>query len=96
MADDRRDNPGIRVPPAFIYLLPLVLGLLLDRRSHVPFLPSGVVRIIGWPLIGGGGGECLPPDDPPPPAPGSGGTRILTRRIVVGDRILAPLIIGCL
>ncbi len=53
MADDQ-DNPGIRVPPPLIYLLPLVLGLLLNRRVHVPFLPSGVRRTIGWPLIGGG------------------------------------------
>lgn len=54
MSDGERDNPGIKVPPPLIYLLALVLGLLLDRRSHVPFLPSGMVRIIGWPLIGGG------------------------------------------
>jgi protein-S-isoprenylcysteine O-methyltransferase Ste14 len=51
---DNRDNPGIRVPPPLIYLLPLILGLVLDRRTHVPFLPSGVGRIIGWPLVGGG------------------------------------------
>ena len=51
---DEQDNPGIRVPPPLIYLLPLILGLLLDRRWHVPFLPRGVARIIGWPLIGGG------------------------------------------
>jgi hypothetical protein len=25
-----QDNPGINVPPPLIYLLPLVLGLLLD------------------------------------------------------------------
>ncbi len=54
MSNDERDNPGIKVPPPLIYLLPLLLGLLLDRRSHVPFLPSGVVRIVGWPLIGCG------------------------------------------
>ena len=53
MADDQ-DNPGIKVPPPLIYLLPLLLGLLLNRRAHVPFLPSGVKRTIGWPLIGGG------------------------------------------
>ena len=53
MADDQ-DNPGIKVPPPLIYLLPLVLGLLLDRSAHVPFLPSRVRRTIGWPLIGGG------------------------------------------
>lgn len=54
MANDEQDNPGIRVPPPLIYLLPLILGLLLDRRSHVPFLPRRVGRIIGWPLVGGG------------------------------------------
>ena len=36
---DNQDNPGIRVPPPLIYLLPLAAGLVLDRRWHVPFLP---------------------------------------------------------
>lgn len=54
MSDDQRDNPGIKVPPPLVYLLPLLLGYMLDRKVHVPFLPSGVSRIIGWPLIGGG------------------------------------------
>ncbi len=53
MADDQ-DNPGIRVPPPLIYLLPLLLGLLLNRRLHLPFLPRGVARVLGWPLVGGG------------------------------------------
>lgn len=53
MADDQ-DNPGIRVPPPLIYLLALLLGLLLNRRLHVPFLPRGVARVLGWPLVGGG------------------------------------------
>ncbi len=52
MTDDQ-DNPGIRVPSPLIYLLPLLLGLLLDRRSHLPFLPRSLERLIGWPLIGG-------------------------------------------
>jgi protein-S-isoprenylcysteine O-methyltransferase Ste14 len=30
------------------------LGLVLDRRFHIPFLPHGVARILGWPLVGGG------------------------------------------
>jgi protein-S-isoprenylcysteine O-methyltransferase Ste14 len=51
---DERDNPGIKVPPPLIYLLPLLFGLLLDRKAHVPLLPRGMRRIIGWPLIGGG------------------------------------------
>jgi protein-S-isoprenylcysteine O-methyltransferase Ste14 len=54
MSNDQRDNPGIKVPPPLIYLLPLLSGLILDRKAHLPFLPSGVVRIIGWPLIGCG------------------------------------------
>jgi protein-S-isoprenylcysteine O-methyltransferase Ste14 len=53
MADDQ-DNPGIRVPPPLIYLLALLLGLLLNRRLHVPFLSRGVARVHGWPLVGGG------------------------------------------
>jgi protein-S-isoprenylcysteine O-methyltransferase Ste14 len=54
MTDDRQDNPGIRVPPPPLYLLALLLGLLLDRRAHVPILPRGVARSLGWPLVGGG------------------------------------------
>ena len=54
MANDEQDNPAIRIPPPLIYLLPLLLGLVLDRRAHVPFLPRGVARVLGWPLVGGG------------------------------------------
>jgi protein-S-isoprenylcysteine O-methyltransferase Ste14 len=53
-ANDAPDNPGIKVPPPLIYLLPLLLGLFLDRRVHVPFLPCRMGRTIGWPLLGGG------------------------------------------
>jgi hypothetical protein len=52
MSNDQRDNPDIKVPPPLIYLLPLLFGLILDRKAHLPFLPSSVVRIIGWSLIG--------------------------------------------
>jgi len=55
---DAQDNPGIRVPPPLIYLVPLLLGILLDRirrrRSHIPFLPRSIGRIIGWLLLSGG------------------------------------------
>jgi hypothetical protein len=33
---DNQDNPGIRVPPPLIHLLPHVLRLLLDRRAQRP------------------------------------------------------------
>jgi protein-S-isoprenylcysteine O-methyltransferase Ste14 len=53
MADDGQDTPGIWLPPPLVYLLALLVGLLLDRRVHVPFLPRGVARLLGWPLVGG-------------------------------------------
>ena len=52
MPNDPPDIPGIVVPPPLIYLLPLLSGLWLDRRVRVAFLPRGVARIIGWPLVG--------------------------------------------
>ena len=55
---DEQDNPGGRVPPPLTYLLTLLLGLVLDRRLHVPFLPRGVARVLGWPLVGGGMALC--------------------------------------
>ena len=51
---DEQDNPGGWLPPPLTYLLTLLLGLVLDRRLHVPFLPHGVARVLGWPLVGGG------------------------------------------
>jgi hypothetical protein len=37
MSNDEPDNPGIKVPPPLIYILPFVLGLILDRKVHLPF-----------------------------------------------------------
>jgi protein-S-isoprenylcysteine O-methyltransferase Ste14 len=51
---DNQDNPGIRVPPPLIYLVPLAAGLVLDRRLHLPFLPRGAARGLGFSLLGGG------------------------------------------
>ena len=51
---DEQDNPGGWVPPPLTYLLTLLLGLVLDRSLHVPFLPDRVARVLGWPLVGGG------------------------------------------
>jgi protein-S-isoprenylcysteine O-methyltransferase Ste14 len=52
--DDERDNAGVVAPPPLIYLGALVLGLLLNRKFPVPFLPRRMARILGWPLLGGG------------------------------------------
>ena len=54
MSNDERDNAGVVAPPPLIYLGPLVLGLLLNRRVPVPFLPRRIAHIVGWPLVGGG------------------------------------------
>jgi protein-S-isoprenylcysteine O-methyltransferase Ste14 len=37
-----------------IYLGLLVVGLLLNRRFPIGFLPRRIVRGLGWPLLGGG------------------------------------------
>ena len=51
---EEQDNAGIWIPPPLTYLLTLLLGLVLDRRFHVPFLSRGVARVLGGPLVGGG------------------------------------------
>ncbi len=51
---DERDNAGVIAPPPLIYLGPLILGLLLNRKLPVPFLPRGATRAVGWPLLVGG------------------------------------------
>ena len=33
---DNQDNPGINIPPPLIYVVPLALGLVLDRRARLP------------------------------------------------------------
>ena len=42
------------MPPPLIYLLPLLLGLMLDRRRRLSFLPRSAARGLGWSLLGGG------------------------------------------
>ncbi len=49
------DNPGgVFVPPPFVHLGALLLGLLLGRGLPAPFLPRKASRLLGWPLLGGG------------------------------------------
>lgn len=54
MNHDERDNAGVVAPPPLIYLGPLVLGLLLNRKFPIPFLPRKMARTLGWTLLGGG------------------------------------------
>jgi protein-S-isoprenylcysteine O-methyltransferase Ste14 len=55
MHDDEPDAMGFGVPPPpVVFLGPLILGLLLNRKIPVPFLPRGLTRILGLPLFSGG------------------------------------------
>jgi len=45
------DNPGVIAPPPLIYTGALAVGLLANRRYHMPILPRGVARTLGWLLV---------------------------------------------
>jgi protein-S-isoprenylcysteine O-methyltransferase Ste14 len=54
MTNDEQDKAGVIAPPPLVYLVNLVLGLLLNRRFPIVFLPRKTRRKIGWPLLSGG------------------------------------------
>ena len=54
MPNDEQDKAGIVAPPPLIYLVPLVFGLLLNRRFPATFLRPKIARSLGWPLLSGG------------------------------------------
>ena len=54
MPSDEQDKAGVVAPPPLIYLGPLVLGLLLNRRLPITFLPRRIARSVGWLLLSGG------------------------------------------
>jgi protein-S-isoprenylcysteine O-methyltransferase Ste14 len=53
MAGEERGPEVVAVPP-FIYLAPLVAGLILDRLIPLPRLPGRLIRPIGAVALGGG------------------------------------------
>jgi protein-S-isoprenylcysteine O-methyltransferase Ste14 len=53
-APQNADNPGVIAPPPLIYAGALAMGLLANRRYRLAFLPRGLSRVLGWPLIAGG------------------------------------------
>ena len=54
MPSDEQDKAGVVAPPPLIYLGSLVLGMLLNRRFPITFLPRRIARSLGWPLLGVG------------------------------------------
>ncbi len=51
---DERDNAGVVAPPPLIFGVPLIMSLLANRKLELRFLPSGLARLLGWPLFIGG------------------------------------------
>jgi protein-S-isoprenylcysteine O-methyltransferase Ste14 len=47
------ESAGVVAPPPLVYLVPLVLGLLIQRFYPVAILPSGVARVLGIALLAG-------------------------------------------
>ena len=57
MSEDARgapDNPGVIAPPPLIYAGALAAGLLANRLYPLAFVPRGLWRVLGLPLILGG------------------------------------------
>lgn len=57
MGEDARggaDNPGVVAPPPLIYVGTLAVGLLANALYPVRFLPHGLSRALGWPLVASG------------------------------------------
>lgn len=46
-ARERGDTAGVVAPPPLIYLVPLAVGLLLDRWRAVPLLPERLAAPVG-------------------------------------------------
>ena len=53
MGDDGRENAGVVAPPPLIYLLPLLVGFLLNHRLRATLPPDGATRLVGLPLVVG-------------------------------------------
>ena len=56
---DKADNPGVVAPPPLIFAGGLAAGLLTNRLRPTPFLPRGLSRALGWPLVVSGLGLGL-------------------------------------
>ena len=54
MSNESQDNPGVIAPPPLIYAGALAIGLLANVLYPISFLPRGLSRVLGWPLIVGG------------------------------------------
>lgn len=50
---EARGTAGVIAPPPLIYLLPLLAGLVLDRRVPIGALPEGPARLLGALAIAG-------------------------------------------
>ncbi len=51
MQTAERDRAGVIAPPPLIFLVPLLLGLALQRLRPLPRPPRWLSRSVGWPLV---------------------------------------------
>lgn len=54
-----RETAGVVAPPPVIFSVPLLLGLLANRRLGLGFVPEGLRKPVGFPLLAGGLGLGL-------------------------------------
>lgn len=52
MASGQGDNAGVVAPPPLIYVVPLGIGLYLNRANPFPIMPARFAQTIGVALLG--------------------------------------------
>jgi protein-S-isoprenylcysteine O-methyltransferase Ste14 len=52
LLDRQSDNAGVMFPPPFLYLIPIVGGIVVDRFWPLPIAASAALEAVGWLLIG--------------------------------------------
>lgn len=51
MNEQKVDNAGVTIPPPLLYLVPLVLGLVIQKIRHFSILPNRLARPLGALLL---------------------------------------------
>jgi protein-S-isoprenylcysteine O-methyltransferase Ste14 len=51
MATNPPDHSGVFIPPPLLYVVPLAVGLLIQRRYPVAVLPRSIALALGIPLV---------------------------------------------
>ena len=52
MPSGQGDNAGVIAPPPLIYVIPLGIGLYVNRANPFPIMPAPFAKAIGIALLG--------------------------------------------